>query len=251
MSKVKAQSSKGRSKLELTIVHLYANEMNIYGDRGNVITLLKRCQWRGIKTEFKTVGVGDKFDFRTADIVFAGGGQDRGQVVVGADLLEREKNLRQAVDDGVVMLTVCGTYQLFGRGFATIDGHEIPGINIFAARTVGSNHRMIGNMVVDSPWGELVGFENHSGETMLEPGQMPLGQVVKGYGNNYVSRHEGAVYKNAFGTYLHGPILPKNPRFADHLIKTALERKYGLVKLKPLHDRLEHQAAQAAARQPQ
>lgn len=238
--------------MKLTIAHLYPQEMNIYGDRGNVITLMKRAEWRGVRVELKQVGVGSKFDFTKADIVFGGGGQDRGQLMIGEDLLKREKNIRQAADDGVAMLMICGSYQLFGRGFTTIEGFEIKGINVLAARTVGSEHRMIGNVIVDSPWGRLVGFENHSGETILEAGQKPLGTVVKGYGNNYSGVHEGAVYKNVFGTYLHGPVLPKNPRLADALIQAALERRYGSkAELKPLDDGLEHKAAEVASKRPQ
>lgn len=238
--------------MKLTIVHLYPQEMNIYGDRGNVITLLKRCEWRGIETELVNVGPGDKFDFTKADIVFGGGGQDSGQLLVRDDLLKREKNIRQAADDGVAMLMVCGLYQLFGRGFTTIEGHEIPGINVFAARTRGSDHRMIGNIIVDSPHGQLVGFENHSGETILEAGQKPLGKVTKGYGNNYSGVHEGAITNNAYGTYLHGPVLPKNPALADALILAALQRRYGAkTKLKNLDNQLEHKASELASQRPQ
>lgn len=238
--------------MKLTIAHLYPQEMNIYGDRGNVITLLKRCEWRGIETELVNVGPGDKFDLTKADIVFGGGGQDSGQLLVRDDLLKREKNIRLAADDGVAMLLVCGLYQLFGRGFTTIEGHQIAGINVFAASTQGSDHRMIGNIIVDSPWGQLVGFENHSGETILEPGQKPIGKVIKGFGNNYSAAHEGAVTNNVFGTYIHGPVLPKNPTLADALILAALQRRYGAkTKLKNLDDKLEREAAELASRRPQ
>ena len=150
------------------------------------------------------------------------------------------------------MLMICGTYQLLGRGFKTADGQMIPGIGIFKAETVASKVRMIGNLVVDSPYGRLVGFENHSGQTKLDSGQQPLGTVVKGYGNNDHDRHEGAVYNNVFGTYLHGSLLPKNPRLADYLLKKALERKYGgPIELSPLDDELELKAAAIAAKRPQ
>lgn len=235
--------------MKIIIAHLYPAEMNIYGDRGNVLTLVRRLEWRGYQAEVVPVGVGDKFDFTKADIVFGGGGQDRGQVAVGRDLMERRDNLHQAAGEGVVMLTICGTYQLFGRGFTTMEGQEIPGIGIFKAATTGSTHRMIGNIVVDSPWGKLVGFENHSGETVLEPDQRALGKVAQGFGNNYTGRQEGAVANNAFGTYLHGPVLPKNPQFADHLIRQALQRK-GINELKPLDDTLELRAAAVAITRP-
>ena len=235
----------------LTVVHLYPVEMNIYGDRGNVLTLARRLQWRGLGVKVDEVRVGDRYDFSKADIIFAGGGQDRGQVVVGQDLLERKDSLLSAAEDGVVMLTVCGTYQLFGRSFLTLEGQEILGIGLFKASTQGSTQRMIGNMVVEGKYGRLVGFENHSGLTVLEAGQESLGSVLKGYGNNASSGEEGAVYNNAFGTYLHGPLLPKNPHFADELLRRALVRKYGEADLNPLDDELENQAAESAARRPQ
>ncbi len=238
--------------MKLTIGHLYPLEMNIYGDRGNVLALVKRLQWRGIGVEVKEIAPGEKFDFTKVDIVFGGGGQDRGQLLIADDLLARQKNLRHAADDGVVMLLVCGLYQLFGRGFTTSDGHKIPGIGIFDAETKGSEHRMIGNVIVDSPFGRLVGFENHSGETLLDEDQKPLGEVIQGFGNDYVSKKEGAVYKNVFGTYLHGSLLPKNPSFADRLILTALQRRYGdKIKLKQLDDALELKASEIASKRPQ
>lgn len=234
----------------VTIVHLYADEMNIYGDLGNVLALERRLEWRGFGAKVVKVGVGQKYDFTEADIVFAGGGQDRGQLSVGADLLERAVNLHLAAEAGVVMLTVCGAYQLFGRGFETLEGRKIPGIGIFGAETVGSTTRMIGNMVVESPWGQLVGFENHSGQTTLDAAQPALGKVLKGYGNNETSRQEGAVVHNVYGTYLHGSLLPKNPKFADHLLLMALQRKHAVTKLEPLDDHLEYAAAAAAAKRP-
>ncbi len=239
---------KGQS---LTIVHLYANEMNIYGDRGNVLTLCQRLAWRGIEANVVEVGVGQKYDFTEADIVFAGGGQDRGQLAVGADLLKRSTNLHLAAQAGVVMLTVCGTYQLFGRFFDTHEGHKIPGIGLFGAQTVASKTRMIGNVVLESAWGRLVGFENHSGQTILDAAQPALGKVLKGFGNNETSGAEGAVVHNVYGTYLHGPLLPKNPAFADHLLLTALRRKHNISELQPLDDQLELSAAAIAAKRPQ
>jgi lipid II isoglutaminyl synthase (glutamine-hydrolysing) len=229
--------------LELTITHLYPVEMNIYGDRGNVLTLCKRMEWRGITPRVVEVGVGETFDMTSADIVFAGGGQDRGQVAVGQDLQSRRDEVVAAAEGGVVMLLVCGTYQLFGRRFQTLEGHDIPGIGVFKADTIGSTERLIGNITIDSPWGPMVGFENHSGQTTLDPGQFPLGRVTKGSGNNATDRVEGAVHHNVHGTYLHGPVLPRNPAFADHLILTAMRRRYDVDKLEPLDDTLERSAA--------
>jgi hypothetical protein len=170
---------------------------------------------------------------------------------VAEDLQRRAAVIREAVTAGTVFLTICGTYQLFGRRFLTQDGREIPGIGVFALETLGGRKRMIGNMVVSTPWGELVGFENHSGRTLLDPGQAALGKVKKGYGNNETRGEEGAVTASCFGTYLHGSLLPKNPSFADELLARALRHRHGrAVALAPLDDGLERLAAQAAARRP-
>ncbi|HSX02300.1 MAG TPA: glutamine amidotransferase [Candidatus Saccharimonadia bacterium] len=239
-------STQGR----VVIAHLYPREMNIYGDLGNIIALVKRLEWRGYQAEVRPVEVGEPFEWAAVDLVFGGGGQDAGQFLVGADLQSRGAELRQLAADGVPMLTICGTYQLFGRGFTTVDGREIPGIDIFRASTIGGSTRMVGNIIVDSPFGRLVGFENHSGQTLLESGQEPLGRVRRGSGNDPRSRHEGAITGNAIGTYLHGPVLPKNPALTDHLLLTALRRRYGLAELPPLDDALERQAAKAAMARP-
>jgi CobQ-like glutamine amidotransferase family enzyme len=238
-------------KQKLVIAHLYPREMNIYGDAGNVLTLVKRLEWRGYEAEVRAVEMGEPFDFSQVDIVFGGGGQDRGQLIVGQDLLDRGDDLRQVADDGLPMLLVCGLYQLFGRSFTTADGQELPGLGIFRATTTGGDERMIGNIVVASPFGRLVGFENHSGVTLLESGQKPLGRVLKGYGNDPKAKYEGAVSHNTIGTYLHGPILPKNPALADHLLLTALKRRHNITELAPLDDRLEHATARVAAQRPQ
>jgi lipid II isoglutaminyl synthase (glutamine-hydrolysing) len=235
----------------VTIAHLYPDEMNIYGDLGNIISLTKRLEWRGYKAKVLPVEIGEPVDFSEVDIVFGGGGQDSGQLVMGSDLIKRGQDLRQMAADGVPMLTICGTYQLFGRGFTTIEGQEIPGIEVFSSKTLGSHVRMIGNIVVDSPYGQLVGFENHSGQTVLEPGQGALGKVRKGFGNNVESGWEGAISGNAIGTYMHGPILPKNPQLADHLLGEALKRSYGITELEPLNDELESIAAKVATSRPQ
>ncbi len=236
---------------KFTIVHLYPKEMNIYGDRGNIIALTQRLKWRGYIPEVIEIEPGDKIDLHKADIIFGGGGQDRGQNLIAPDLQSRQPELLAAARSGVVMLTICGTYQLFGRGFKTSEGALIAGINLFQAETVASTKRMIGNIIVSSSFGELVGFENHSGQTYLDTGQPVLGVVAKGYGNNSRDKHEGAIFNNAFGTYLHGPILPKNPRFADELIRRALMRRYGRVDLAPLDDSLEEKAAKVAKTRPQ
>jgi CobQ-like glutamine amidotransferase family enzyme len=184
-------------------------------------------------------------------MVFGGGGQDSGQVAVGADLLLRGDDLRRLAADGMPMLVICGLYQLFGHAFITHDGREIPGIDVIDATTRASNTRMIGNVVVNSPrFGRLVGFENHSGQTELADGQEPLGKVLKGGGNKLGSGQEGAVAGNIIGTYLHGPVLPKNPKLADFLIRKASERKFGTGEFESLDDTLEQLAADSAAARP-
>ncbi|MFH1330997.1 MAG: glutamine amidotransferase [Actinomycetota bacterium] len=236
---------------ELVIAPLYPYEMNIYGGTGNVIALRRRLQWRGLEARVDPVPVGAEYDLAAADIVFGGGGQDRSQLEVADDLQRRRGAIREAVAAGTVFLTICGTYQLFGRRFLTQDGQEIPGIGVFAMDTIGGSKRMIGNVVVATPWGDLVGFENHSGRTLLDSGQAALGRVKKGYGNNETRRYEGAVAVNCFGTYLHGSLLPKTPAFADELLTRALRRRHGTgFTLEPLDDSLEHLAARAAARRP-
>jgi lipid II isoglutaminyl synthase (glutamine-hydrolysing) len=235
----------------IRIAHLYPREMNIYGDLGNIITLVKRLEWRGYEAEVLPVESGEPFDFTQVDIVFGGGGQDSGQLAMGQDLLRRGEELRRMMSEGVPMLLICGSYQLFGRGFTTLEHQEIQGIDVFRASTAGSSKRMVGNIAIDSPFGRLVGFENHSGETVLEPGQAALGTVQMGFGNNSDCGEEGAVSGNAIGTYMHGPLLPKNPALADHLLLAALRRRYGVEELEPLNDELEHLTAKVAASRPQ
>lgn len=235
----------------INILHLYPREMSIYGDFGNVLTLQRRLEWRGYQVNITLAGVGEDPKIAGADIIFAGGGQDRGQQAVGKDLQRHAKALRAASDNNVPILTICGAYQLFGHKFATLDGTVIPGIGIFDAETIGSKDRMIGNIIIGTEFGEVVGFENHSGKTKLLNDQKPFGIVKKGHGNDGNAKHEGARTNNTFGTYSHGPLLPKNPHFCDHLILTALNNKYGVTELKALEDDLENQAHKSAASRPQ
>jgi CobQ-like glutamine amidotransferase family enzyme len=236
---------------KIVIAHLYPSEMNIYGDMGNVITLVKRLEWRGIGAEVRNVEVGQPFNFDECDLIFGGGGQDSGQQLVAADLLRRGNTIRQLAHDTMPMLLICGLYQLFGHGFTLSDGQELQGIEVFAANTVGGSVRMIGNITVDSPFGRLVGFENHSGQTILDRSQEAIGKVIKGFGNNPTSHVEGAITFNAIGTYMHGPVLPKNPAMADHLLLAALTRKYGDSKLSTIDDGLARSAASVANARPQ
>jgi CobQ-like glutamine amidotransferase family enzyme len=233
----------------LTLVHLYPREMNIYGDTGNVLVLRKRLQWRGIEAVVVPVNVGDELP-ADVDILLGGGGQDAAQGDIGADFVRRAGTLRAMADDGVVMLTICGTYQMLGHEFLTKDGHRIIGTGVLDLLTRGSDHRLIGNNHVDTKWGRMVGFENHSGLTELGPGVRPLGTAPAGRGNNGTDQTEGAVRDNVFGTYLHGPVLAKSPEFADELLRRALARRGMSGDLDPLDDRLAMAAAAVAVGRP-
>lgn len=236
-------------KHELVIVHLYPKEMNIYGDTGNRIALQKRAQWRGIHVQVKLIGQGDPVPL-DADIIIGGGGQDAGQGNIQDDLQNKAPSLKELAADGAVMLMICGMYQLFGRKFTTHEGKVLKGIGILPLETVGGDERMIGNTVYETPYGEIVGYENHSGVTTLDDPAQALGTVKKGAGNNGQDHTEGCRVQNVFGTYSHGPVLVKNPQFADELLRLALERKYGKTNLKPLDDTIELAAHATAARRP-
>ncbi len=237
---------------QLRLAHLYPDHMNIYGDRGNMIALQQRCRWRGIACEVVSVGPGASVDWSAMDIAFFGGGQDSGQALIAEDFLERQgPALCAAINDGLVMLAICGGYQLLGHYFLTHTGQRLPGIGALDVYTVGGKERLIGNIVVETDaavFGEsfrLIGFENHSGRTYLGAGVRPLGRVLVGRGNNGEDGTEGAVYHNTIGCYLHGSLLPKNPQLADHLIRMALRRRYGDVgDFAPLDDTLELRAQQ-------
>lgn len=237
--------------MQLTLAHLYPDLMNVYGDRGNIIALRQRCAWRGIELTVRAVSQDTRLDPSSTDIMFFGGGQDREQAAISDDVVtDKGQAIREAVEDGAVVLSVCGGYQLLGRSYVTVDGQTLPGVGVFDVETVPGARRWIGNVVVDTSLDgiarTLVGFENHSGTTRLGPGARPLGQVRVGHGNNGEDGTEGAVYRHAYGCYLHGSLLPKNPWFADHLIATALRRRYGTgVALEPLDDALELTAHQA------
>jgi CobQ-like glutamine amidotransferase family enzyme len=237
----------------LRLAHLYPKLMNLYGDRGNIISLRRRCQQRGIALAVDELALGDALDPAAYDLIFIGGAQDREQQRVAADLLEtKAEALHQAVEQGVVLLAVCGGYQLLGRHYRPAAGEELAGVGIFDAWTVHPGptaKRFIGNVVVRWQGRTLVGFENHGGRTYLGPSAQPLAKVVAGFGNNGSDGSEGVLQgENAFGTYLHGSLLPKNPRFADHLIAQALRRRYGQVELARLDDVLEERAHAEAVR---
>jgi CobQ-like glutamine amidotransferase family enzyme len=226
--------------------------MNIYGDRGNILCLGRRCRERAIDFEVTELGLGDRLKSKDYDMVFLGGAQDREQRRVAEDLVEvKGKELREAANKGVPILAVCGGYQLLGRYYLTADGQELPGVGLLGMWTEHPGpgaKRFIGNVVVEWRGHTLVGFENHGGRTHLDEGTEPLGRVVSGFGNNGDDGGEGAVCGSAYGTYLHGSLLPKNPRFADHLIATALRRRDRDLDLEPLDDHVEEMAHAAAVR---
>jgi lipid II isoglutaminyl synthase (glutamine-hydrolysing) len=243
-----APSSSPRTPLRLTLVHLYPDLMNVYGDRGNIITFRRRCAWRGIELDVQPVSLGDRLNPQKADLIFFGGGQDREQAVISPDFVSQKGDaVREAAGSGAVVLAVCGGYQLLGNSYTTVDGQELPGVGVFDVRSVPGTRRHIGNLVaevnLDGTPRTLVGFENHSGQTYLGPGSRPLGRVLQGGGNNGEDGTEGAISGEAYGCYLHGSLLPKNPWFADHLIARALQRRYGEpIPLDPLDDTLELRA---------
>lgn len=233
--------------MKLVIGYLYPDLMNIYGDTGNIICLSKRCEWRGIEVEVNNISIGDKLKKGECDIFFFGGGQDQSQNSVAKDLKVKARILKEEAEKGVPFLSICGGYQLLGEYYQPFDGPKLEGIGIFPTYTKASNDRMIGNIIINSEFGKLVGFENHSGKTYLTEDAKPLGKIIKGFGNNGEDKTEGCIYKNAIGCYMHGSLLPKNPDLADWLIKKALEIKYGKeIELKPLDDELESKAHETA-----
>jgi CobQ-like glutamine amidotransferase family enzyme len=238
---------------KIRLVHLYPDLMSVYGDRGNVLALRRRAEWRGLDVEVRELSLGDELDPRDVDLVFFGGGQDREQSVVSPDFL-RQKGaaVREAVEDGAALLSVCGGYQLLGSSYTTVDGQELPGAVLFDVRSVPGPKRHIGNVLVettlDGQLRTLVGFENHSGRTYLGAGVKPLGRTIVGAGNNGEDGTEGCVYKKAIGCYLHGSLLPKNPWLTDRLLAAAVAHRVGEpVELEPLDDRLENEAHDAVA----
>ena len=236
--------------MKLTIHHLYADMMNLYGDRGNVISIKKRCEWRGIPVEVVDVGLGERVSPTGCDVFLFGGGQDREQALLAEDLSgSKGADLRAIVDDDGVVLGVCGGYQLMGHYYETPEGDKLPGVGIFDLHTEPGGPdeaRLIGNALVrirlsDGSFREAVGFENHGGRTYLGDTD-PLGEVVAGFGNNGRDGGEGARRLNAYGTYLHGSLLPKNPWLTDQLVLEAVRRVDDAFELEPLDDSIEKAA---------
>lgn len=230
----------------LSVCHLYPDLLNLYGDRGNVIAFLQRCRWRNIPVRLVEINLGDPLDFSEIDFMFLGGGSDREQNIMAADLVTRKEPLRQAIEDGLVTLAICGGYQLLGQYYQMPDGSKIPGLGLLDYYTEAGQQRLIGNVAIEMELGaskiKATGFENHGGQTYLGAGVAPLGKVLSGHGNNGKDGYEGARYKNVFCSYMHGPMLPKNSDLTDYLIQLALERRGMNIKLQPLDDDLENSA---------
>lgn len=228
--------------MKITIGHLYPDLLNLYGDRGNIQCMKKRCEWRGIEAEVQEFQITDTIDFGKLDIVLLGGGSDREQMLVCEKLKTIQKDFKDYVEDNGVVIAVCGGYQLLGHYYDTDDG-RIEGLSLVDLYTEQGSPRLISNIVIqnDSFDYPIVGFENHGGRTFIGENK-PLGKVLFGCGNNGKDGAEGILYKNVVGTYLHGPLLPKNPHVCDYLIKNALEKKYGVSDLEPLDDAQEMEA---------
>jgi CobQ-like glutamine amidotransferase family enzyme len=239
---------------ELRLLALYPEQMNIYADRGNVIFLERRCRWRGLGFSYATAGIGEAFDPDEHDLIYVGGGQDRDQRMVAADLVATKRDaFAAAVAGGAAALAVCGGFQLLGA-YYELGGERIEGLGIAPLHTVRDpGPRLIGNVSIEADLGSgsriLAGFENHGGRTHIDPGGKPLGRVLHGHGNNGRDGLEGIVLENLVGTYLHGPLLPKNAWLADELIARAIGRREGRrPELEPLDDRIEDAAHAAAVR---
>jgi CobQ-like glutamine amidotransferase family enzyme len=238
--------------MELRVLALYPEQMNIYADRGNILFLRRRCEWRGIGFAYAAAGPGESFDPAGHDLIYLGGGQDRDQRAVALDMVASKREaLAAAVGEDAVMLAVCGGYQLLGRDYR-LGEERLPGLGLVDLETVREpGERLIGNVAIEVDLGDgprvVAGFENHGGRTYLGEGERPLGRVLSGFGNNGRDGFEGVRRGNLIGTYLHGPLLPKNAWLADRLTALGLERRYGSPpELEPLDDRLERAAAESA-----
>jgi CobQ-like glutamine amidotransferase family enzyme len=234
----------------ITVLQLYPHDMNIYGDYGNALVLLRRLQWYGYQPKLIAYNPDDTFP-DNVDIIIGGGGQDSGQNKIQADLLSIAPRLQKLADADVPMLMICGLYQLFGKFFKTATGEIIDGIGILDVETYGKSERLIGNIITESDqFGLLYGYENHSGQTFLGKNTTPLGKVRLGAGNNMSDGFEGARYRNVIGSYLHGSLLPKNPQLADFLIETAVTKKYGEFSNDIIDDSFATLARKAASKRP-
>jgi lipid II isoglutaminyl synthase (glutamine-hydrolysing) len=240
--------------VKIVVGHLYPDYLNIYADRGNIAVLSRRAAWRGHVLEVQGVSVGDPLKPGDHDLLYIGGGQDREQALVAQDLVEKADGVRESTEAGAALLAVCGGYQLLGRSYRGFHGADLPGIGLFPLDTVAGDTRMIGDVLLECELepGQrrtLAGFENHAGRTRLDPGAQPLGRVVAGFGNDGESGWEGCRVGRAVGTYLHGPLLPRNPWLADWLLAQALAHRNGEApELEPLADELEAEAHAVSAK---
>ncbi|MGI5901780.1 MAG: type 1 glutamine amidotransferase [Desulfitobacteriia bacterium] len=236
--------------MKITMYHLYPDRLNLYGDRGNILALKARCEWRGVETEICQIYQGDELDFSQADILLIGGGSTEDQQILQKSLSPQVKKLKQAVEEGLVVLAVGSGYQMLGEYYQTAAGEKIPGLGILDLYTVEGPTRFKGNVIAklltppphSTGLLTMVGFENHLGKTYLGSGLTPLGQVLRGYGNNGEDGLEGFRYKNLWGTNLHGPLLPKNPHLADELLKAVWQKKGRKAVELELNDNLEKRA---------
>lgn len=237
------------SGLQINLAHLYPKLLNIYGDWGNVLTIKKRCEWRGIAVNIDSIDLNDTIDCKKYDFYFLGGGQDKQQIAVSQELQKHKATLLEARDNMAVFLAICGGYQLLGHYYQPHNAQKLAGISLLDAYTVAGSTRFIGNVTAKCEFVEpetLVGFENHSGLTYLENETVPLAKITTGNGNNGKDKTEGARFCNVFGTYLHGSFLPKNVHFADYLISLALEKRYKeKIVLSPLNDEIEAKTHEA------
>jgi len=239
--------------VKIVVGHLYPDYLNIYADRGNIAVLARRAAWRGHELEVRNISVGDPVEPGEHDLLYVGGGQDREQALVAEDLAGKAVGVRAAVDGGAAVLAVCGGYQLLGRSYRDLQGEDLPGIGVFPLETVAGETRMIGDVLLECELEPgvvraLAGFENHAGRTYLDPGAEPLGRAVAGFGNDGESGLEGCRVGRAVGTYLHGPLLPRNPWFADWVLGQALAHRLGEPPVfEALPDELEQQAHAVSA----
>lgn len=237
--------------MKIRVAHLYPDYLNIYADRGNIAVFERRAALRGHELEITGIAPGDPLDPSASDLIYIGGGQDREQTLVAPDLAQRGAAICEAVEGGTALLAVCGGYQLLGRGYRGRDGSTMPGAGLFAHETIAGDERLIGDVLLevelDGLTTAVAGFENHAGRTVLDPGAMPFGRVVAGHGNDGTSGSEGCRVGAAVGTYLHGPLLPRNPVLADWLLGRALMHAGGDGELAPLADELERLAHAVSA----
>jgi len=233
----------------IRVGHLYPDYLNIYADRGNIAVFAQRAARRGHELRVDEIGMDDRIVPGGHDLYYVGGGQDREQLLVAENLARKAQPLIDAVHGGAALLAVCGGYQLLGRGYKGFHGEDMPGVGLLPLETVAGERRMIGDVLLETELGPIAGFENHAGRTYLDEGAEPLGRVVSGFGNDGRSGYEGCRLLRAIGTYLHGPLLPRNPQLADWLLQEAIAHRTGgdALELAPLPDELEAQAQAVAA----